>query len=63
MTSRLSILILGFTFGVAGMEVREAVIIEEHDDGDSKEAADRRHAPIMPTASAARAQTKHFALA
>jgi len=53
---------LGFSFGMASMEVREAVIVEEHDDGDSKEAADRRHASIMPVASAVRAQTKHFAL-
>jgi hypothetical protein len=53
---------LGFSFGMASMEVREAVIVEEHDDGDSKEAADRRHASIMHTASAVRAQTKHFAL-
>ena len=54
---------LGFFFGMASMEVREAVIVEEHDDGDSKETADRRHASIMPTAPAARAQTKHFAFA
>lgn len=27
---------LGFAFGVAGMEMREAVIVEEHDDGDPK---------------------------
>lgn len=41
--------------------MREAVIVEEHDDGYPKEAADRRHSPIMPTASAARVQTKPFA--
>jgi pimeloyl-ACP methyl ester carboxylesterase len=35
---------LGFSFGMASMEVREAVIVEEHDDGYPKEAADRRHA-------------------
>lgn len=50
---------LGFSFGVASMEVREAVIVEEHDDGDPKEAADRRHAAIMPAAPAVRAQIKH----
>jgi hypothetical protein len=45
---------------MASMEVREAVIVEEHDDGYPKEAADRRHASIMPTAPAVRAQTKPF---
>jgi hypothetical protein len=43
------------------MEVREAVIVEEPDDGYPEEAADRRHASIMPMASAVRAQTKPFA--
>lgn len=52
---------LGFAFRVAGMEMREAVIVEEHDDGDPKEAADRRHGAIMPPAPAAGAKTKHFA--
>jgi len=42
------------------MEVREAVIVEEHDDGNPEEAADRRHASIMPTAPAVQVQTKHF---
>lgn len=32
--------------------MREAVIVEEHDDGDPEEAADRRHAAIMPVAPA-----------
>ena len=54
---------LGFSFRMASMEVREAVIVEEHDDGDPKEAADRRHVAIMPPAPAAGAQTKHFATA
>jgi len=45
----------GFAFGMASMEVGEAVIVEEHDDGYPKEAADRRHASIMPAASAANA--------
>ncbi len=54
---------LGLSFRVASMEVREAVIVEEHDDGDPKEAADCRHASIMPTPPAVRAQTKHFAFA
>lgn len=36
---------LGFSFGMASMEVGEAVIIEEHDDGNPEEAADRGHAP------------------
>jgi hypothetical protein len=40
---------------MASMEMREAVISEEHDDGHPKEAANRRHSPIMPAASAARA--------
>jgi hypothetical protein len=52
---------LGFPFGMASMEVGEAVIVEEHDDGDPKEAADRRHVPIMPGAAAVQAQTKGFA--
>src|SRR5215218_5003486 len=52
---------LFFSFGMASMEVREAVIVEEHDDGYPEEAADRRHPSIMPTASAARMQTKTFA--
>lgn len=52
---------LGFPFGMASMEVGEAVIVEEHDDGDPKEAADRRHVPIMPGAAAVLAQTKGFA--
>ena len=52
---------LCFSFGMASMEVREAVIVEEHDDGYPKEAADRRHFLIMPTASAVRVQTKPFA--
>jgi hypothetical protein len=43
------------------MEVGEAVIVEEHDDGDPKEAADRRHVAIMPSAPAAGTQTKHSA--
>jgi hypothetical protein len=46
---------------MASMEVREAVIVEEHDDGYPKEAADRRHSPIMAAATAVRAQTKPFA--
>lgn len=51
---------LGFSFGMASMEMREAVIVEEHDDGDSEEAADRRHIAIMPSASAVGAdQTFH----
>jgi hypothetical protein len=35
---------LGFSFPMASMEMRKAVVVEEHDDGDPKEAADRRHA-------------------
>jgi hypothetical protein len=54
---------LGFSFRMTSMEMREAVIIEEHDDGDPEEAADRGHVPIMPPTSAVRAQTKHFPLA
>ena len=46
---------------MASMEVLEAVIVEEHDDGYPKEAADRRHSLIMPTASAVLVQTKPFA--
>jgi hypothetical protein len=38
---------LGFSFRMASMEVGEAVIVEEHDDGDPKEAADRWHGSIM----------------
>lgn len=38
---------LGFARGVAGMEVRIPVVVEEHRDHDSEEAADRRHAAIM----------------
>lgn len=34
---------LGFPFRMASMEVREAVIVEEHDDDDPEEAADRGH--------------------
>ena len=34
---------LGFALGMASMEMREAVIVEEHDDGDPEEATDRRH--------------------
>jgi hypothetical protein len=37
---------LGFTVGVKGMEVREAVIVEEHSDCDPMETADRWHAPL-----------------
>jgi hypothetical protein len=38
---------LGFTFSVTGMEMREAVIVEEHRDRDPEEAAYRRHELIM----------------
>jgi hypothetical protein len=54
---------LGFSFRMASMEVREAVIVEEHDDGDPKEAADRRHASIMPMPAEAQMQTESFILA
>jgi hypothetical protein len=37
---------LGFSFGMASMEVREAVIVEEHDDGYPEEAADRRDTEV-----------------
>jgi hypothetical protein len=47
---------LGFSFGMASMEVREAVIVKEHDDGDPEEAADRwhdqNHAPNIGGSSA-----------
>jgi hypothetical protein len=59
----LSIRILAFSFGMARMEMREAVIVEEHRNRDPEEAADRRHVAIMPPAPAVRAQTKHFVLA
>jgi hypothetical protein len=45
---------LCFAFGVAGVEMREAVIVEEHRDRDPKEAADRRHSFIMPLAAVVR---------
>jgi hypothetical protein len=43
---------LGFAFSVTGMEVREAMIIEEHRDRDPEEAAYRRHESIMAPAPA-----------
>jgi hypothetical protein len=36
---------------VAGMEVRIAVIVEEHRDRDPEEAADRWHGPMIPPAA------------
>jgi hypothetical protein len=43
---------LGFAFSVTRMEMREAVIIEEHCDRDPEEAAYRRHGAIMARAPA-----------
>ena len=43
---------LGFAFSVTGMEMREAVIVEEHRDRDPEEAAYRRHELIMALAAA-----------
>jgi hypothetical protein len=34
---------LGFCIGVAGVEVRDAVILEVHPDRDAEEAADCGH--------------------
>jgi hypothetical protein len=45
---------LGFAFGVARVEMWEAMIIEEHRDGDPEEAAYRRHEFIMAGATAGR---------
>lgn len=44
---------LGFAFSVARMEVREAVIVEEHRDRNPEEAADRGHELIMARVAAA----------
>jgi hypothetical protein len=44
---------LGFALRMTSMEVRKTMVVEEHDDGDPKETADRRHSFIMPMASAA----------
>ena len=38
---------LRFSFGMARVEVRKAVIVEEHCDRDPKEAAYRWHEAIM----------------
>jgi hypothetical protein len=38
---------LGFSFGVTRVEMREAMVIEEHRDRDPEEAAYRRHGRIM----------------
>jgi len=43
---------LGFAFGVSGMEMREAVIVEEHRDRDPEEAADSRHYFMMAGSAA-----------
>lgn len=45
---------LRFSFGMAGVEMREAVIVKEHRDRDPEEATDCRHRPIMARAAAAR---------
>lgn len=42
---------LGFSFGVTRMEMREAMIIEEHRDRDPEEATDRRHGTDDPAGS------------
>jgi hypothetical protein len=38
----------GGPIGVTGMEVRRPVIVEEHRDHYSEEAADRWHGPMFP---------------
>jgi hypothetical protein len=38
---------LRFSFGMAGVEMREAMIVEEHCDRNPEEAAYRRHERIM----------------
>ncbi len=43
---------LGFAFCVARMEMRKAMIVEEHRDRDPEEAAYRRHGSIMARAPA-----------
>jgi alpha-D-ribose 1-methylphosphonate 5-triphosphate synthase subunit PhnI len=50
---------LGFTVGVAGVEVREAVLIEVHRDRDSEKAAYARHRgdPLISSGSVLRATT------
>jgi hypothetical protein len=45
---------LGFAFGMARMEMGEAMIVEEHRDRDPKEAAYGRHEFIMAGATAGR---------
>lgn len=39
---------LGFSFGMAGMEMWEAVIVEEHDDDDPKKRLIVGMQTIMP---------------
>ena len=43
---------LGFAFGMARVEMWEAMIIEEHRNRDPEEAAYRRHGSIMARAPA-----------
>ena len=45
---------LCFSFGMPRMEMREAVIVEEHRDRDPEEAADGWHPGIMPRSAVAK---------
>lgn len=38
---------LGLAFGMASVEVRMPMVVEEHRDHDTEEAADGRHPAIM----------------